>query len=89
MSPVWTAAAIVLAVAAILTMYRLLAGPTTLDRLVAVDSLLAMTMCGIGTWAAASGDTTVTYSLAALALISFVGSVSVARFRVPDKERRP
>jgi multicomponent Na+:H+ antiporter subunit F len=41
-------------------------------------------MCGIATWAAYSQDTTVTYSLAALALISFVGSVSIARFRVPD-----
>ena len=41
-------------------------------------------MCAIGTWAAFSLDTTVTYSLTALALISFVGSVSVARFRVPD-----
>jgi multicomponent Na+:H+ antiporter subunit F len=41
-------------------------------------------MCAIGTWAAYSLDSTVTYSLAALALISFVGSVSVARFRVPD-----
>jgi multicomponent Na+:H+ antiporter subunit F len=38
----------------------------------------------VGTWAAFSQDTTVTYSLAALALISFLGSVSVARFRVPD-----
>ncbi|ODR11675.1 cation:proton antiporter [Mycolicibacillus koreensis] len=86
MSPIWIAAGIVLGVAAILTMCRLLIGPSTLDRLVAVDSLLAMTMCGIGTWAAASGDTTVTYSLAALALISFIGSVSVARFRVPDTQ---
>lgn len=88
MSVVWTTAGVVLAVAALLTMYRLLAGPTTLDRLVAVDMLVAMTMCGIGTWAAASGDTTATYSLAALALIGFIGSVSVARFRVPDRERR-
>ena len=44
-------------------------------------------MCAIGTWAAYSLDTTVTYSLTALALISFVGSVSVARFRVPDIEK--
>jgi multicomponent Na+:H+ antiporter subunit F len=43
-----------------------------------------MTMCGIGIWAAVSRDTTVTYSLAALALVGFIGSVSVARFRVPD-----
>ena len=59
-------------------------GPSTLDRLVALDTLVAVTMCAIGTWAAFSLDTTVTYSLTALALISFVGSVSVARFRVPD-----
>jgi multicomponent Na+:H+ antiporter subunit F len=29
----------------------------------------------------------VTYGLTALALISFVGSVSVARFRVPDPDK--
>ena len=66
-------------------MFRILAGPNTLDRLVALDTLVAVTMCAIGTWAAFSLDTTVTYGLTALALISFVGSVSVARFRVPDK----
>ena len=70
-----------------ITMFRLLAGPGTLDRLVALDTFVAVTMCAIGTWAAYSLDTTVTYSLTALALISFVGSVSVARFRVRDTDR--
>jgi multicomponent Na+:H+ antiporter subunit F len=42
-------------------------------------------MCGVGGWAAYSLDSTVTYGLTALALITFVGSVSVARFRVPDR----
>jgi multicomponent Na+:H+ antiporter subunit F len=84
MTTVWIVAAVMLIVAAAATMVRLLAGPSTLDRLVAVDTLIAVAMCGIGTWAAFSLDTTVTYGLAALALISFVGSVSVARFRVPD-----
>ena len=88
MSTVWVIAAVMLALAAATTMFRLLAGPSTLDRLVALDTLIAVTMCGIGTWAAYSLDTTVTYSLAALALISFVGSVSVARFRVRDIDRR-
>jgi hypothetical protein len=37
-----------------------------------------VTMCGVGTWAAFSLDAAVTYSLVALALISFVGSVSIA-----------
>lgn len=85
MMTVWLIAGVLLAAAAVITVFRLLAGPSTLDRLVALDTLIAVTMCAIGTWAAASLDSTVTYSLAALALISFVGSVSVARFRVPDK----
>lgn len=88
MTTVWIIAACMLTAAATITMFRVLAGPSTLDRLVALDTLIAVTMCGIGTWAAFSLDTTVTYSLTALALISFVGSVSVARFRVPDTEDR-
>jgi multicomponent Na+:H+ antiporter subunit F len=88
MSIVWIIAAVMLTVAAAATMFRLLAGPSSLDRLVALDTLVAVTMCAIGAWAAYSLDTTVTYSLTALALISFVGSVSVARFRVPDKPRQ-
>ncbi|MEN4475361.1 monovalent cation/H+ antiporter complex subunit F [Mycolicibacterium cosmeticum] len=86
MLTVWVIAAVMLSTAAAVTMYRLLAGPSTLDRLVALDTFVAVSMCAIGTWAAFSRDTTVTYSLTALALISFVGSVSVARFRVRDKE---
>lgn len=88
MNTVWLIAGILLGAAAAITMFRLLAGPSTLDRLVALDTLIAVTMCAIGTWAAFTLDSTVTYSLAALALISFVGSVSVARFRVPDKGPR-
>lgn len=86
MTIVWIIAAVMLTAAATITMFRVLAGPSTLDRLVSLDTLIAVTMCGIGTWAAFSLDTTVTYSLTALALISFVGSVSVARFRVPDTD---
>lgn len=86
MMTVWIIAAVMLCAAGAITMFRVLAGPSTLDRLVALDTLIAVTMCGIGTWAAFGLDTTVTYSLTALALISFVGSVSVARFRVPDSD---
>ena len=88
MTAIWVIAAVMLIAAATIVMFRILAGPSTLDRLVALDTLVAVTMCAIGTWAAFSLDTTVTYSLTALALISFVGSVSVARFRVPDIRRR-
>ena len=93
MNTVWAIAAVMLVAAATITMVRLLAGPSTLDRLVALDTIVAVAMCAIGTWAAYSRDSTVVYGITALALISFVGSVSVARFRVPDikhdEETRP
>ena len=46
MSTVWIIAAVMLSAAAAVTMYRILAGPSTLDRLVALDTLVAVTMCG-------------------------------------------
>jgi len=87
MNAVWMIAAVLLVGAAALTMIRMLAGPNTLDRLVSLDTLVAVAMCGLGTWAAYSLDSTVVYGITALSLISFVGSVSVARFRVRDNDR--
>jgi multicomponent Na+:H+ antiporter subunit F len=86
MTVVWIITAVMLIAAAGITMFRVMGGPTTLDRLVAVDTLVAVAMCGLGTWAAFSLDSAVAYGITALSLISFVGSVSVARFRVPDVE---
>lgn len=89
MTWMWTASAVLLLSAAAITMYRVLAGPNTMDRLVATDTLIAVVMCGLATWAAYSLDSTVKYGIVALSLMSFVGSVSVARFRVPDKDGHP
>jgi len=74
----------VLLVAAALTLYRVLAGPNTLDRLVGVDTLVAMAMAGLAVWASYSRDTTVVPAIVALSLVGFLGSASVARFRVRD-----
>lgn len=85
MNVVLTLAGILLVGAAVLTTYRLLDGPSTLDRLVATDSILAVSMCGLGVWAVYSQDTTVVPAIVALSLVSFIGSVSIARFRVRDE----
>ncbi|MGY5036788.1 monovalent cation/H+ antiporter complex subunit F [Streptomyces sp. 900116325] len=84
MTAVMIVAGVMLMVAALLTTYRLLAGPGSLDRLVAMDTLIATAICGLAVWAAYSGDTTIVPAIVALALVGFVGSVSVARFRVSD-----
>lgn len=73
-----------LVVAAVLITYRVLAGPSSLDRLIGLDSLLAVAMCGLAAWAVHSRDTTIVPAIVALSLVGFIGSVSVARFRVRD-----
>ncbi|MDF0529475.1 monovalent cation/H+ antiporter complex subunit F [Tsukamurella sp. 8F] len=85
MTVVYTVTAAILVVAALVTTYRLLDGPSTLDRVVAVDTLVAIAMAGLAVWAAFSQNSTVVPGIVALSLIGFVGSTSVARFRVPDQ----
>jgi multicomponent Na+:H+ antiporter subunit F len=79
---VLTIAGALLLAAAILTAFRLLDGPSTLDPM---DTILAVSMCGLGVWAVYSRDTTLVPAIVALSLVSFVGSVSIARFRVRDE----
>lgn len=85
MNVVLAIAGILLLTAAVLTTYRLLDGPNTLDRLAAMDTILAISMCGLAVWAVYSRDTTLVPGIVALSLVSFVGSVSIARFRVRDE----
>ncbi len=84
MTVVAVIAAILLVAAAIITSYRVLAGPSTLDRVVGIDSLMAITASGLAVWAAYSNDTTVIPAIVALALVGFLGSAAVTRFRVRD-----
>ncbi|MGC4962873.1 monovalent cation/H+ antiporter complex subunit F [Gordonia sp. DT218] len=86
MTYVWVIVSAMLMIAAVLTTIRILRGPTTLDRLVALDTVIALCMCGLGAWAAYSRDSTVVPAIVALSLVSFVGSVAIARFRVRDDE---
>ncbi|CRK52396.1 Monovalent cation/H+ antiporter subunit F [Rhodococcus sp. RD6.2] len=86
MTTVIVIAGVMMSIAAVLTAYRLLDGPSTLDRLVAMDTLVAVSICGLALWAAYSMDTTLVPAIVALSLVGFIGSVSVARFRVRDDQ---
>lgn len=69
-----------LAVAAVLLLVRMTVGPTILDRSVALDVLVAVTVCTIGLYVA---HTRVTFALPALVVLTgcgMVGAVSVARY---------
>ncbi|WP_280262202.1 monovalent cation/H+ antiporter complex subunit F [Nocardia wallacei] len=84
MTVVAIAAAVLLIGAALLTSYRVLAGPSTLDRVVGIDSLVGIAAAGLAVWAAYSNDATVLPAIVALALVGFLGSAAVSRFRVRD-----
>ncbi|GIE34590.1 hypothetical protein Ait01nite_076350 [Actinoplanes italicus] len=76
-------AAVFLAAAAGMALARVIRGPSTLDRVVATDVLLAITVCAIATEAAYSRDATGLSILLGLSLLGAVGSVAVARFADP------
>lgn len=69
-----------LGVAALLLVIRISMGPTMLDRIVALDVLVAVVICGLALEAAIHRHTTTLPILGVLSLLGFVGSVSVARF---------
>ena len=69
-----------LAIAALLLVARISLGPTMLDRVVALDVLVAVVICGLGLGAAIHRHTTTLPILVVLSLLGFVGSVSIARF---------
>ena len=80
MTVVTVTVAALLAVAVGLTLVRIIRGPSILDRAVAIDVLLAVVVAAIATEVAYSRDATALPVLVVLAILGFVGSVSVARF---------
>lgn len=80
MSTVLTICVCILAVSGLLLVIRIALGPTMLDRVIALDVLVAVTICGLALEAAVNQHTTTLPVLVTLSLLGFVGSVSIARF---------
>ncbi|MGO2859660.1 MAG: monovalent cation/H+ antiporter complex subunit F [Brevibacterium sp.] len=74
------AASVLLAASAVMALYRIVRGPSILDRMIATDVVLASIMCGLGGYMALSGRTDLLPVLIVLAMLGFVGSVSVSRY---------
>lgn len=82
---IWVCAAM-LAVAAVLVLIRMTIGPTMLNRVVAMDVLIAVVVAGLGLEAALNRHSTTLPILVVLSLLGFVGAVSVARFAAKGQE---
>lgn len=72
--------AVMLGAAATLVVLRLVRGPSALDRVVAMDMLLAIIVCALASIAAFTHDSTTVPVLVVVALLGFMGSVAVAGF---------
>jgi multicomponent Na+:H+ antiporter subunit F len=85
MTIVFIAVGVMLGLAALVTVGRLLVGPSALDRVVAMDMLLAITLCSLAVIAAVLIDASPLPVLVVVALLGFVGSTSIARFLGPRR----
>ncbi|MEO6531754.1 MAG: monovalent cation/H+ antiporter complex subunit F [Specibacter sp.] len=86
MSIVVIIVAAILSVAAAGTIYRIAAGPSLLDRVIAADVLLAIFGASLATEMAMNRHTDNLALLVVLTVIGFIGSVTVARFVAHRKE---
>lgn len=77
-------AAIMFGLASIIMTWRILVGPNSLDRMLGLDGFIAMLQCALATYICWSLDTTVANAMLVIALLGFISSVSVARFRKRD-----
>jgi multicomponent Na+:H+ antiporter subunit F len=81
-----SAAALLLAVAAVLTVVRMSRGPSSLDRVVAADVLIAVVIATLALEAIVNDHSTTLPVMLVLSLLGFAGSVSIARF-VADRDK--
>ena len=81
-----SAGALMLAVAAVLTVARMSRGPSSLDRVVAADVLIAVVIAALALEAIVNDHSTTLPVMLVLSLLGFAGSVSIARF-VADRDK--
>lgn len=77
--------AVVLGVAALCAIYRVAKGPSILDRVLAVDVLLAIVGGALAVDMVLNRHTNTLVLLVATSLVGFIASVTVARF-VTDRK---
>jgi len=65
---------VLLGISAVLVVVRLLRGPSGLDRLVALDVLVAEFLCGLVAYAALTGNSALVPVVVAISLVGFQGS---------------
>ncbi|MGZ0211834.1 MAG: monovalent cation/H+ antiporter complex subunit F [Actinomycetales bacterium] len=71
---------VMLTAAAIMALYRVIRGPSILDRMIASDMLLTTIICALGAEMVYNSHTRSLSAMLVLATTAFLGSVVVARY---------
>lgn len=82
------AAGAVFTLATLLALYRIVAGPSILDRMIASDMLLTTLMLVVGTEMVYNGHTRTIPIMLVLAATAVFASIAVARY-VSKQDRKP
>jgi multicomponent Na+:H+ antiporter subunit F len=78
--PVIAIAAVLVGAALVLALLRLVRGPSSADRVVALDLMAAITACAIALQSLATGSEAFLRVATILALVGFLGTVAFASF---------
>lgn len=89
MSVVLIISAVLLALAAALLVLRMTAGPTILDRSMALDVLMSVMVCAVSLKMIHREEPWGLPMLLVLAMVGFVGAVSIARFASGAEDEDP
>ncbi len=87
MSIIFTICYIFLGIGFLLSLYRLILGPTVYDRIIALDLVGALIMCSLGVYAVQTGQFVYLDVILAIALIAFLGTVAFARYLDIEEQR--
>jgi len=79
-------AGVLFSIGGVAALYRVIRGPSLLDRVIASDVFIVTIMCVLGTEMALNSHTETLPVMLVLAAFSFVGSVSFARFMAQQDE---
>lgn len=80
MSGLFVVIYIVFGVAALLTMWRIIVGPSILDRAVASDVLLTLVLCVLGAEMVINQHIRSLPAMLVIAAVGVFGSIAIARF---------
>lgn len=76
---------VLVAAALVIITWRVVVGPNSLDRMLGLDGFIAMMQCALALYICWTFDTSVVNTMLVVALLGFISSIAVARFRKRDE----